>query len=111
MKKFKLLLVAVFFGTATLFASNGITNPDVAKKEIRSQIAELLSAPQFEVKEKIQVELTFTFSSEGEIVVLNVDSKNRDVLNYIRKCINYKKIDNPGVRDKIYTIPLIVEAV
>jgi len=39
-------------------------------------------------------------------VVLGVDSKNSDVLKYIRKNLNYKKIENPGERDKLYTMPL-----
>ena len=39
-------------------------------------------------------------------IFLGVNSKNSDVLNYIRKNLNYKKIENPGKRDKIYTMPL-----
>lgn len=84
--------------------------PKTAKKEIRSQIVDLLTDADFIVSQEMNVELTFTFSSEGEIVVLSVNSKNRDVLNYIRKNINYKQIENPGVRDKIYTMPLKVKA-
>ena len=60
----------------------------------------------FNVENELNVMLTFTFSSEGEIVILNVDSKNQDVLDYLRKNLNYKKVKSPGERDKLYTMPL-----
>lgn len=105
MRKFKLLALALVIGTASLFAANA-ADSDVPKEEIRSQIIELLTAPDFLISREMTVNITFTFSSEGEIVVLNVDSKNHDVLNFIRKNLNYQKIDNPGERDKIYSMPL-----
>ena len=104
MNKFKLMALALVIGTSSLFAFN--SNPLEVKKEIRTEIVDLLKAPSFDVDNEINVMMTFTFSSEGEIVILNVDSKNRNVLNYIRKNLNYKKIENPGIRDKIYTMPL-----
>ncbi len=105
MRKFKLLALALVIGTAGLFASNGeeTTTP---KNEIRSQIAKLLKAPDFAVENDMTVNITFTFSSEGEIVVLKVDSGNRDVLEFIRENLNYKKLQSPGEREKIYTMPL-----
>jgi len=109
MRKLKLVALAMLIGTAGLFAAE-TTNPDVPKKEIRSQIVKLLKAPNFTVEKSMNVTVTFTFSSEGELVVLNVDSKNRDVLKYVRKNLNYKKIQNPGERDKIYTMPLKVKS-
>ena len=104
MKKFKLLALAFVIGTAGLFATE-LENP-TPKKEIRTQIVKLLKTPRFAVPNDIDFTVTFTFSSEGELVVLDVDSKNRDVLKYVRKSLNYKKIQNPGVRDRMYTMPL-----
>ena len=54
----------------------------------------------------MSVLMTFTFSLEGEIVILNVDSNKKEVLNYIRKNLNYQKINHSGERDKLYTMPL-----
>ncbi len=105
MRKFKLLALALVIGTASLFATN-IGDSDSPKKEIRNQIVKLLKAPDFSVSSDITVNITFTFSSEGEIVVLDVDSEHHDVLTFIRKNLNYKKIQNPGERDKLYTMPL-----
>jgi len=105
MRKFKLLALALVIGTASLFAT---TVEEVPNEEIRSQIVKLLQTPDFGVDYEMTVNISFTFSSEGEVVVLNVDSRNRNVLNYIRKNLNYKKIENPGAKDKLYSMPLKV---
>jgi hypothetical protein len=107
MRNLKLFALAMLIGTAGMFAAETV-NPDVPKKVIRNQIVKLLTAPEFSVDKEMTVNITFTFSSEGEIVVLNVDSRNRNVLTYIRENLNYKKIENPGERDKIYSMPLKV---
>jgi len=104
MKKIKLFALAFVIGTAGLFATE-LVNP-TPKKEIRTQIVKLLKTPRFAVPNDIELTVTFTFSSEGELVVLDVDSNNRDVLKYVRKHMNYKKIQNPGERDKMYTMPI-----
>jgi len=104
MKKFKLFVLAMIIGTAGLFAAE-IDNP-VPKKVIRDQIVKLLKTADFSIERNMKVDITFTFSSEGEVVVLSVNSKNRKVLNYIRENLNYKKIANPGERDKVYSVAL-----
>ena len=105
MKKFKLLALALIIGTSSLFATN-TSKLDSPEKTIRSEIIELLKSSDFKIQKELNITLTFTFSSEGEIVVLHVNSKNPEVLNYIRKNLNYHKIPNPGERDKLYTMPL-----
>ena len=108
MKKFKLLAIAFVFGSASLFASNGVSSEE-PKKEIRTQIVELLTSPDFTIQNEMSAAITFTFNSDGEIVVLSVDSVDRDILNYIRENLNRKKIQNPGERDKIFTMSLKVK--
>lgn len=105
MRKLKLLALALVIGTVSSFAFNS-EDPGAPKEEIRSQIVKMLQSPDFAVDKEMNVEISFTFSSEGEIVVLSVNSTNRNVLNYVRKNLNYKKIQNPGERDKLYTMPL-----
>lgn len=102
-----LVALALVIGTASLVASN-TGDSDAPKDEIRNEIVKLLKTPSFEVNYEINVNISFTFSSEGEIVVLNVDSKDSDVLNYIRENLNYKKIKNPGEKGKLYKMPLTI---
>jgi hypothetical protein len=107
MKKLKLIALALFIGTAGLFANN--ISPDDSVYKMRDQILELMDAPNFTINKEITVKITFTFSSEGEIVVLNVDSKDINILNYIRKNLNQKVISNPGEQFKQYTLPLTIK--
>ena len=111
MRKFKLMALALVLGTASLFATNLETVEDVPAKVIRNQIVELLDAPNFVIEGEMHVAISFTFNSEGEIVVLSVDSRNKDVLNYVRKNINGKVIDMPGERDKVYSMPLTIAVI
>lgn len=105
MNKFRLLAIALVFGTASLFANNEI-NPDISKDEIRNQIIELVADSQVSIDVDIVVNVTFTFSSEGEIVILNVDSKDEAILDFLRATMNSKKLENPGKVNRHYTMPI-----
>jgi len=107
MKKLMLTALAIVISTTTLFATN--TNPDDDSKNIRSQIIQLMDAPDFSVNEDTTVLIIFTFDSDGRIIVLNVDSKDSKVLNYVRENLNHKPITNPGERDKMYSFPLTMK--
>jgi hypothetical protein len=109
MKKFKLLALAFVIGSASLFAAN-VENPEELNKKIRSEIVSLLQSSDFIIENEMTVTLTFTFSSNGEIVVLCAGCKDRAVVDYIRKNLNYKKFENPGLRDKVYKMPLKFKA-
>lgn len=105
MKKLKLLALALFIGTTGLFASETSIN-DIENPNIEAQIENLLSHTDVSFDTPFVVQIKFTFTSNGKIVVVEVDSKNRDVLNYIRKNLNGKAIKNPGEKDKMYRISL-----
>lgn len=107
MKKLMLTALALVIATSTLFAAD--VTPDDANKNIRNQIIQLMDAPDFNINEDTTVAIRFTFNSEGEIIVLSVDSKNSNVLNYVRKHLNHKKINNPGEKDKLYSFELLVK--
>lgn len=108
MKKFKLMALTLILGTTSLFATS-VLNPVGSIEEIRKQITELVDAATVSFDENKTVDLIFTFSSAGELVVLDIDSNDREVIKFIRKNVNYKKIDNPGVQDLIYTVRLRIE--
>ena len=107
MKKLMLMALSLVIGTTTLFASHVI--PDDSPNKMRNQITALMDTPDFNVNQEITVTITFTFSSVSEIIVLNVDSKNTDALNYVRKNLNQKVISNPREKFKHYTMPLTLK--
>lgn len=108
MRKLKLLTLALVIGATSLFASEKTENINT---EIRDQVVNLFDRAKFETKEGFKVEFTFTFNTNGEIVVLNLDSNREDIKDYIRKNVNYKKIQKPGIKDRIYKMPINVKVV
>ncbi len=108
MNKFRLLAIALVLGTTSLFA-NTIISPEVSKDEIRKQIVELVGNSKVSIDETVTVNVTFTFSSEGEIVVLKVDSRDEQVLNFVRKNLNSKKLEKPGKANKRFSMPITIK--
>jgi hypothetical protein len=109
MRKLKLFTLALFIGTTGLFASE-ISKTELKKSDIGTQIENLLNDTEFLFDNTIEVQIKFTFNSEGEIVVLKVSSSDSNVLNYIRKNLNGKVILNPGERNKLYNLSLKLQA-
>jgi len=109
MKKLKLFAFALFIGTTGLIASEMSIN-DVKNPNIETQIENLLNNTKFIFDNTSEIQIKFTFSSDGKIVVLEVYSKDSNVLNYIRKNLNGKVILNPGERNKLYNLSLKLQA-
>ena len=108
MNKFRLLAIALVLGTASLFANN-IISADVTKEEIRKQIIELVDNSEIITESEVTVNITFTFNTDGEIIVTEVDTKDRNVLTFIRENINRKTLKNPGVAGKIFTMSFLIK--
>ena len=92
MKNLKVLAFVLVFAisTTSLFAIEIV--PDIPVKEIRTQVADLFVDADFAIEQETIVNIVFTFSSAGDIVVLKVDSKDREVLKYVSKYMNHKMI-------------------
>ena len=108
MNKFKLMAIALVVGTMSLFASN-VENPDTSKDEIRKQIIELVDGVENNFTQETTVKLTFTFSTKGEIVVLGINSKDKNVISFVQENINHKIIKNPGKKFKKYKMPFVIK--
>ena len=107
MRNLKLFTAVFLLGMTTLFASEDIE--DI--KEIRNQVVDLFDNAKFEADKDFKVDFTFTFNQKGEVVVLTVDSSRKDIRDYIRKNVNYQKIENPGVQNQKYRMPINVKVV
>lgn len=109
MKKIALLIVALVIGTVSLFATN-LEDPKKPTKELRNEIIQLLKTPNFAIDKDVTVTIKFTFSSEGEMVVLCPGCDDMQMKKFISSKLNYKIFENPGVRDKVYRMPLTFKA-
>ncbi|SNR54122.1 hypothetical protein [Lutibacter flavus] len=108
MNKFKLLAIVLMMGVTSLFASSNI-NPDISKDEIRKQIIELVQDSSTSLETQTFVKVTFTFNTEGEIVVLKVSSRDKEILTFIRENLNSKKLENPGKVNRHYTMGIDIK--
>ncbi|GAA4275563.1 hypothetical protein [Aquimarina mytili] len=106
MKKFTVLL-ALVFGFGQLFASNN--SPVGSEQQLRNEVAILLKSPEIVVKEELKANIEFTLNVKGEIVVLNVDSKEELVVNYVKSRLNYKKIASNTSKNKNRIFKLILK--
>lgn len=107
MRKLKFLTLALFFSMTSLFASEKIENLNA---DIREQIVQLLDDAKIEIEQDYKMDVTFTFNSYGEIVVLNVNSDKKEIRKFIRENVNYKKLQNPGNINEKYTMPIFIKA-
>lgn len=104
MKKIKLLAIAIVIGTSSLFATEIV--PDIPEKEIRTQISDLFSSPDFAIENNITVNVFYTINENGRINVLSVESYNQDILDYVRDNMHEKLVEITEISNKVYTWPL-----
>lgn len=109
MKKLALFILTVVIGTASVFAVNTKTEKKPTK-ELRNEIIELIKTSDLAFDNDVTITIKFTFNSEGEMVVLCPGCDDKKMKKFISEKLNYKKFKNPGVRDKIYRMPLTFKA-
>jgi len=88
----KIIIVAVALFTLNIVAAE---NPIKPSEELRSDIVQLIGTQSpfdFE-KDESTVEVIFTVNSKNEIIVLYTDTKNREMENFLKNKLNYKKVN------------------
>lgn len=104
MKNLKIITIAFIIITSSLFAKDIV--PDVPVKEIRTQVIDLFETPNFSINKELTVNVLFTFSSEGDIIVLKIDSIDPKVIKYISSQMNHKMIATPGEPNREFILPV-----
>ena len=63
--------------------------------------------PDFDVKKEMLVKVTFVFNNDNEMVILSVDSKNKEVSSYIKTTFNYQGLSVDGInKNEEYVLPI-----
>ena len=107
MKKLIVLFLGFTLSTTVLFANND--NPVIeAKKELRTQIVKLLGNNEFPLATEFEkAEILILLNANNELVIVSVKSKNEALENYIKRKLNYKKVQvNTLTKMKIYRMPI-----
>jgi len=86
-------------------------NPIEPNGELRSEIESLIGREYLGDYEfdDFSVEVLFTINSKREVIVLFVESENKEARTYFKRRLNYKKVghlpDSPG---EIFLLPVKV---
>jgi len=77
---------------------------------LATQIWELLNENNLAVDSyDLTAKVLFTLNSEKEIVVISVDTKDTDLETFVKRKLNYKKVEVEEVKQgKMYKLPVRV---
>lgn len=107
MKKFNLLVLALALFTVTIATAD--PKPLKPTDELRVQIIDLIGTniiADMEVAES-NADVLFTVNSKKELILLSVDSENDQLENYLKRKLNYKKVNHrPSKPGEIYLLPV-----
>jgi cytochrome c556 len=111
MKKLAVLLFVFAMSATTTFANtgDGKRKEDIKKerKEVRALISKLLKDYDPISSKEVKAEVTFMINNKKEIVVLSVETKDRNIEGYIKGKLNYQSIKTTSSeRMKVYRLPL-----
>ncbi|AXT62511.1 hypothetical protein D1816_19805 [Aquimarina sp. AD10] len=111
MKKLIVLVFVIVLGFNQSFASND-KNSISTEQQIRDEVAVLLKDPEIKIeKADLTATIQFTINTNGEVVVLNVDSHEDSVVTYIKSRLNYKKVttEKSVTTNRIFRLPLKIK--
>jgi hypothetical protein len=104
MKKLQLLVVAFVF-----FAMQAYANPIKPNEQLRADIVDLIGpeCPYDYSQNECTAEVLFTVNTNGELIVLSVESPNKSAESYLKSKLNYKKVSYNSSREgEIFLLPL-----
>ena len=117
MRNLKSIIAILAISLATTFSTTATEkdNDKESKKvtqELRTEIVSFLgSTVQLDIKKSSVAEISFMVNNKNEIVVISVDSKEREFQSIVKNKLNYKKIDVKGAkRGEIYRVPVKLKA-
>ena len=105
MKKSIVFVFAAVLALNTVIAANSDFTNKKNPKSVTEQISKLLESPHFDVSEEMLVTVTLVMNQEQEVVVLDVDTHNKDIVKYIKSRLNYEKL-NIGTVGEHVTLPV-----
>ncbi len=111
MRKLSLVVVAAML----LVTGNVLANDTDGVKpttSLSAQISKILSDNSFtDEASDLTAQVRFTLNSEGEIVVLSVDTDSARLEGFVKGRLNYKKVKVDTVEEgKLYTVPVRITA-
>ena len=111
MKKLSVFLAAF----ALLFGSFITTAANYVEKEKKplsqsQEMASFLKNSKLDLEKDINAKVSFMINKEHEIVVLTVDTQDQVIEKFIKSRLNYQKLQNKLLPNKVYHVSVLVKA-
>ena len=110
MKKLKSILSILAICAVTIGASYSNTKnlPSKKSNNIRTEIISILGTEvPFTIDETSTAKIVFTVNDENEVLVVSVDSENKEFSNYVKSRLHKRKLDSDSLKARtLYTVPI-----
>ena len=107
MKNVKLFILALGLFTLNVSAAN--LNPIKPTDDLRFEMIDLIGSNYMDemLENEYAADVLFTVNAERELIILSVDSKNKELESYLKRKLNYKKVNHtPSKHGEIYLLPV-----
>lgn len=107
MKSLKLFVLALALFTINVSAA--VIEPIKPTDELRIEIVDLIGSSYMDemIESEYSAEVIFTVNSKKELIILSVDSEDQEMESYLKRQLNYKKVDHkPSQPGEIYLLPV-----
>jgi hypothetical protein len=110
MKQLKTALVALaLVAGSAVFAINPTLI--VEKNPASTELKKMLNNPEFIVESDMEANVLFTINEDKEIIILSVDTDNRDVERYVFDRLSNEELDSDLQVGKQYIVPIKIKSV
>ncbi|MDP5044045.1 MAG: hypothetical protein NWQ06_03585 [Leeuwenhoekiella sp.] len=92
------------------------TNPvkkitsEAVKASMNKELGALLTESKIKLEQTVSATVSFTINSNSEVVVLDVETENAQVEQFIQNRLNYKKIKANALKGQTYHLPVVLES-
>ena len=107
MKNVKLFILALGLFTLNLSAAN--LNPVKPTDDLRFEMVDLIGSNFMDemLQDEYDADVLFTVNANRELIVLSVDSESAELETYLKRKLNYKKVNHkPSKHGEIYLLPV-----
>jgi len=107
MRNLKLFVLALALFTINVSAAN--LEPIKPTDELRIEIVDMIGSSWMDemIESEYSADVLFTVNSKKELIVLSVNSENHYLESYLKRKLNYRKVDHkPSQPGEIYLLPV-----
>ena len=100
-----LILVTLITFSSQISASTRIPADDI--KPVSLQISNILSNSDIIIYDEIVVTVKFKLNENNEIIIVSLDSSNKEISKFIKAQLNLKEISiNKKSSNRLYSVPV-----